>query len=508
MGLDFVIENDVVLSYRRLSYTHWHALAEFVDNSTQAYFDSRDELDARLKEQGETLEVRITYDRNADELRITDNSIGMSYSELERALKIGKPPLNTSGRSQYGMGMKTAACWLGQTWEIVTKRLGDNVQHRVLIDVSKVAAGDSALEYSTISKPREAHYTYITIRKIHTKIFGRTITKIKDFLRSMYRIDLREGNLRLWFQDKELTWEDETIFLEKPDGQQYKRTFQFDVHGKNVRGWFGILGEGRRGRGNAGFSILRRGRVVRGHPAAWRPEDIYGPGGSNDLINQRLVGEIYLDAFSVSHTKDDIQWENDEEEQVEAKLKNECADFTAFIRASGNKKGKDTRGPTPVEVQTATDELREEMQSKEFVDSITIDDTPPPEIVAAANAQLVARASQHEPNLTLRIGDHACKIFISDDYSVNDPYYVHEITKESMIVVVNQNHPHWIELQGSEGVLNYLRHCVYDAIAEWQTSLRTAAILPETVRTFKDKLLRLPAVIEDSAHYEDSIPNN
>jgi len=504
MSLNFIIENDVVLSYRRLSYTHWHALAEFVDNSTQAYFNAKSELEPRLKEEGETLEVRITYDRNSDELRIADNSIGMSYGELERALKIGKPPPNTSGRSQYGMGMKTAACWLGEAWEIVTKRLGEDVEHRVLIDVSKVASGDNALEYTTIPKPSDAHYTYITVKKLHSKIAGRTIGKIKSFLRSMYRVDLREGNLRLWFQDEELVWEDETIFLQKPDGTLYKRDFTFAVYGKEARGWFGILGKGRTGRANAGFSILRRGRMVRGHPAAWRPEDIYGPGGSNDLINQRLVGEIHLDEFSVSHTKDDIQWENDEEEKVEAALAKECADFTAFIKASGKRKGPDTRGPTAVEVQTATDELRQEMESKEFVDSITIDDAPPPEVVAAANAQLVAKAEEHEPSLTLRIGDHVCKIFISDDYSVNDPYYVHEITKESMVVVVNQNHPHWIELQGSEGVLNYLRHCVYDAIAEWQASLRTSAILPETVRTFKDKLLRLPAEIEDSAHYEDN----
>jgi len=501
MSLNFVIENDVVLSYRRLSYTHWHALAEFVDNSTQAYFNNKDELDARLAEEGETLEVRITYDRDTDELRITDNSIGMSYPELEHALKIGKPPADTSGRSQYGMGMKTAACWLGDAWEIVTKRLGEEIEHRVLIDVSRVAAGDNTLEYRSVVKPPDAHYTYITVKKLHNKIYGRTIAKIKDFLRSMYRVDLREGHLRLWFQDQELVWEDETIFLQKQDGTKYKRNFEFEVNGKRVFGWFGILGEGRRGRANAGFSILRRGRVVRGHPAAWRPEDIYGPGGRNDLINQRLVGEIHLDDFSVSHTKDDIQWEDDEEEQVEAKLNEECSDFTAIIRAQGNKKGKDSRGPTPVEVQTATDELREEMESKEFVDSITIYDAPPPEVVAESNAQLVAKATEHEPNLTLRIGDYICKIFISDDYSINDPYYVHEITRESTIVVVNQNHPHWIEIQGSEGVLNYLRHCVYDAIAEWKASLHTSPILPETVRTFKDMLLRLPHKTEQSVHH-------
>ena len=28
----------VIQSYRRLSYTAWHAIAELVDNSTQSYF--------------------------------------------------------------------------------------------------------------------------------------------------------------------------------------------------------------------------------------------------------------------------------------------------------------------------------------------------------------------------------------------------------------------------------------------------------------------------------------
>jgi hypothetical protein len=320
----------------------------------------------------------------------------------------------------------------------------------------------------------------------------------------MYRVDLREGILRLWFQDDELTWEDETIFLTKPNGTQYKRHFEFEVHGKKVRGWLGILGKGRTGRPNAGFSMLRRGRVVRGHPNAWRPEVIFGPGGSYDLVNQRIVGEVHLDEFSVSHTKDDILWENDEEEQVERELKRVGADFYSIVRSVGKGKG-DARGPSAAEVQTATDELRGEMQSKEFVDSINLRDAPPPEVIAAVNAQLIAKASMYEPDLTLKIGDYLCKTFISDEYSINDPYYVHEITVGDIVVVVNQNHPHWIELQGSEGVLNYLRHCVYDAIAEWQASTRTAPVKPETVRIFKDRLLRLPAEIEDSASYAEAL---
>lgn len=32
---------DVISSYKRLAYTPWYAIAEFVDNSTQSYFDHK-----------------------------------------------------------------------------------------------------------------------------------------------------------------------------------------------------------------------------------------------------------------------------------------------------------------------------------------------------------------------------------------------------------------------------------------------------------------------------------
>src|SRR5207253_658559 len=104
-----------------------------------------------------------------------------------------------------------------------------------------------------------------------------------------------------------------------------------------------ILGQGSSGRPNAGFSILRRGRVIRGHPNNWRPEEIFGQEqGSNNLINQRITGEINLDMFEVSHTKDDILWQGDEEDQVQAKLKDESADFINIARPP-RKGSKDSR---------------------------------------------------------------------------------------------------------------------------------------------------------------------
>jgi hypothetical protein len=68
---------------------------------------------------------------------------------------------------------------------------------------------------------------------------------------------------------------------------------------------------------------MQANRVIHGWPEAWRPTTIYGPYGTNDLVNQRLVGELELDGFEVSHTKDSIQWRGDAEEQVEKMLKDE-----------------------------------------------------------------------------------------------------------------------------------------------------------------------------------------
>ena len=61
---------------------------------------------------------------------------------------------------------------------------------------------------------------------------------------------------------------------------------------------------------------------------------------------------------------------------------------------------------------------------------------------------------------------------------------------------MNLKHPHFSELRGAEGVLNYLRHCVYDSLAEWKARQRTATPDPDTMKMLKDGFLRLSMKIE------------
>ena len=204
MSIDLVIGTEAIRSYKRLSYKGWYALAEFVDNSTQSYFDHRAELDELFALDGGKLEVSITYDRSQSTLRIVDNAFGMDAADLERALHIGMPPAITSGRSEYGMGLKTAACWFGQEWSITTKRLGCEVEYSVTVDVEKVADGSVGLDVREVQKPADQHYTILSISNLNRILNGWAIRNIKEYLSAIYKPDLEEGILDLQFDHQSL----------------------------------------------------------------------------------------------------------------------------------------------------------------------------------------------------------------------------------------------------------------------------------------------------------------
>jgi hypothetical protein len=469
----------------------------FVDNSTQSYFNNVSVLEPLAEPRMPPLRVAIAYDRDTGFLRISDNAMGMSYAELEQALHVAQPPANTTGRSQYGMGMKTAAGWLGNQWLIRTKKLGESDEHQVRVDVQKIASGQNEIDYKAVpDRPKDEHYTIIEITEHHRKFQGRTMGKIKEFLQSMYREDFRNGVLHLEWQGVPLVWEEKELLVAR-DGTKYRQDFDFDVHGKQACGWVGILASGSRA--DAGFSIIHRGRVIRGFPDAWRPSSLYGQfQGSNDLVNQRLIGEIHLDAFDVSHTKDDILWVGDEEDVVEEELRKRCNSYREIAKTYRPTKGDD-RGPSPADTDVAVNELKKELTSPEMVDAIVLDTIPPEEIVERSIVSLVESVTSSERLETFRVNlpSLTIKVYLADDMSHNDPYVAVESPDSStVIVVVNQAHPYWNELEGGSGVLNYLRECMYDAIAEWQAMRITGRLHAHTIKMLKDRLLRIPFGIE------------
>jgi len=111
--------------------------------------------------------------------------------------------------------------------------------------------------------------------------------------------------------------------------------------------------------------------------------------------------------------------------------------------------------------------------------------------------KITEKVKNRESTFTADINGLIVSGYLAGDMSPNDPYVIVDSTKDDeVLIIVNITHPHWRMIKGSDGVLNYLRHCTYDAIAEWQARHKVSRIDPDTIKLLKDKYLRIPFEIE------------
>ncbi|MFV0363831.1 MAG: ATP-binding protein [Suipraeoptans sp.] len=305
----------VYATYKRLSYQPWTAIAEFVDNSTQSYYDHKKEL--HNLSGFSKLTINIDYEARAkgnDVLTITDNAFGMEIDDFERAIILDRPPKSTVGRNEFGMGLKTAACWFGSKWTVTSTQYGSSRGYSAFVDVDKLERDkDEEIDLTTFNTNTDEHYTRITIERLNKKITGgRTVGKVRDLLSSIYREDLRTGKIVITYNGNELSFKDPVIYEETLPGgkiKKWKQDISFTVHheGKDlpVSGYIALRLPGSVR--EAGLTLMRRGRVIVGGPEAnYRPVEIFGD--SNSYTYQRLFGELHMDEWPVTQAKDEFDW--------------------------------------------------------------------------------------------------------------------------------------------------------------------------------------------------------
>lgn len=370
----------VYATYRRLSYRPWNAIAEFVDNSTQSYFDNRDELRRVFRqEQPNHLRIGIDYDDESNSLTITDNAHGIGVTELFRALALDKPPPNTAGRCEFGMGLKTAACWFGRTWSIRSVALGSAIELRARVHIPDlVEGGHDEIPVQAVPAEPPSHFTAIKIEGLYKPIRGRTAGRIKDQLGSMYRVDLRSGEVEILWNGEPVAFEEPPILEEKLDDNsayRWRRDISFTVpweEGKHlpVTGWVGLRYPGSQR--DAGFALLRRGRVVVGGPGeGYKPTEIFGQG--NTFRSQRLVGELNMDQWPVTQAKDAFDWSGGLEDELIQELRNSCHDL--MEKAEGFRMRD--RPVQLIDMQLAAEPTQHLLEAPEFVHAIIEDLTLP-----------------------------------------------------------------------------------------------------------------------------------
>src|SRR6185503_9338502 len=115
-------------------------------------------------------------------ITIKDNSIGMSKEDLVDALRIAYPTKDSKGRSKYGMGMKTAACWIGRKWQIVTCEWASGREWTAEVDVQGIAHDGKKIPLTVREVSKDLHYTKIVMTELHRNIQQRTEDTIKAYL--------------------------------------------------------------------------------------------------------------------------------------------------------------------------------------------------------------------------------------------------------------------------------------------------------------------------------------
>ncbi|HMJ26631.1 MAG TPA: ATP-binding protein [Pyrinomonadaceae bacterium] len=328
---------------RHLNYKPWFALAEFVDNAIQSYVENK-AVFRELYGDNWKLKVSIEVDTSSPgRIVVRDNAAGILRDAFPRAFRPAVIPLDRSGLSEFGMGMKSAACWFSPHWQVRTKALGESVERAVRFDIDRIVK-DELEELDIEERPARAtdHYTEISLQDLHHVPVGRSLGKIKEHLTDIYRCFIREGVLELRFGTEILSYEEPPVlrapFYKDMSGpvQTWRKEINFELGGGLiVRGFAALRDPGNYSR--SGFALFRKNRLIEGSgEEGYRPTLIFGTSGSSSYARLRLFGELHLEGFEVSHTKDGFRWDENEDPFLELLKEHLDSDDLPLLRQCEN----------------------------------------------------------------------------------------------------------------------------------------------------------------------------
>lgn len=303
---------------KHLNYKAQYAFAEFIDNSISSYEENK----VALRALDPKYRLRVEIEIGDGKITVRDNAGGIPRDQYPRAFKTAEPPKDPKkGLNEFGMGMKTASIWLSNYWKVVSSSIEDNQKGTVIFDVNKMID-----EKATILKPtwvpktnKKEHGTTIVLDKLNRSITS--LPAVKAHLAEIYRCYLRSGevDIRIFRTEDDENSPESIIEFEDlpalvatahyPNGPKEKVTWEkkIDVKlpsGHRITGQVKILEKGSTAK--AGLYLFRRNRLIIGASEPYRPLEIFGR--SNSFPYQRIFGELHLEGYDVTHTKDDIIW--------------------------------------------------------------------------------------------------------------------------------------------------------------------------------------------------------
>ena len=449
----------VLAVLRHLNYRPWYALGEFVDNAVQSFIQHRAALE-QLHGRGAKLRVDIDIDTTAPaRISVRDNAAGIPESEYTRAFRPAAVPADRTGLAEFGIGMKSAACWFAPRWTVRTSALGEPVARTIHFDVANIVHDNiEELSIREEDERREAHYTEVILEDIFQVPVGRTLGKLKEHLTDIYRAFIRDGILELRFKDEILAYEEPRIlsapYFKNKDGpdQLWRKDIAFDFgDGLSVHG-FAALRE-TANTAKAGFSLFRRGRVIQGSgDEGYRPPDVFGT--SNSYRYQRLFGELHLDGFDVSHTKDGFRWDENEQPFLDLLREHLDSEELPLLKQAEGFRVRESRAQMTKAANQAVTNTAEAMEQRLPQVLPQVADAPPVD-TASEEAPPITTLADRRFDIRFRDKNWSINVELTDDVAesqwlvVNDTESTREIPRR-LNIRVSVAHPFMVRFAQSD----------------------------------------------------------
>lgn len=467
----------VLAVLRHLNYRAWYALGEFVDNAVASFTAHRDEL-RRVDGPSRKLRVDIDIDANPPaRISVRDNAAGISEAEYARAFRPAAIPPDRSGLAEFGMGMKSAACWFAPRWSVRTSALGEPVARIVRFDIDMIVNDDiNELTIEEAPEKADSHYTEVLLEEVFQVPVGRTVGKLKEHLTDIYRAFIREGWLELRFNGELLSYTEPRILsaphFKDKDGpvREWKKPIDFDFgDGLSVHGFAALRETANTTR--AGFALFRRGRVIQGTgDEGYRPPSIFG--SSNSYRYQRVFGELHLDGFEVSHTKDGFRWDENEQPFLDLLREHLDAEDLPLLKQAEGYRVRVARAQLTIAATQAVTNTAEAMQSG-LPDVLPAVADAPQVDTPSEEAPPRSRLAGHRFDITFRDKTWSINVELNDDPAESQWLVVSDISEtrqqpRRLDIRVSLVHPFMIRFAqtDSETIEGLLRVAAAIALAE------------------------------------------
>lgn len=298
------------------------ALSEYIDNSLQAFLSNKDEI----SNEKVTININVDFSNiNNKKIIIEDNGIGISGTDLDRAMKPAFKP-EEQNLNEFGIGMKAASIWIGRKWTLINSfidRDDPEQSQQIVFDLDDLIKNNmTSIPIKNLPQDPQKNGVKVIVENLNKDFSEDLIEDAFLTLEENYQYFINVDktlDLHLNYSENKnldkipleqleippvLTSRKMIISRQQPfwtgERRVWKQDVAFEFNGLPVTGF--VLCREKASQYNPGIKIFREKRLIQGTARnPYKPVKLVGT--ANKGMPSRFYAELHMDGQKISHTK-------------------------------------------------------------------------------------------------------------------------------------------------------------------------------------------------------------